>query len=319
MKKTKIIVASLFLLLFAAVCNAAPMTVKFIRIGSASMGGNVYIQGNALAQLINEKMDGVKASNQETNGSVENIIFLDEKEVEFALVMGATLQQAVDGTGSFKGHKVNTLNLMGLVKFDTYHVYVYKGAGITSIPGLKGKKIGVGPMGGGVQVNANALLSGYGITTKDYTPMYGTVSDMYEQLKTGQIDALIHCATAGTSQPSDALASGKVALLPIPKADAERIIRQNRSFSPYVLKANLYADQPEAINTIASTNVMICRKDLDAEFVYRFMKLFYENNAYLQTFHATFAQSKPEDATTAQLIPLHPGAARYLKEIGALK
>lgn len=289
-----------------------------IRIGSASMGGGTYTIGNAIAQLINEKMDGIKGFNQETSGSGEDITLLESGEVEIGIVMGATLQQAVDGTGSFEGMPCKNISTIGTFKFDTYHVYTYTNAKINTISDLAGKKIGVGPMGGGIEVNANALLSAYGITPDDYTPIYGTASDMYEQLKVGQIDALIHCAAAGTSQPSDALASGKVSLLPIDSDKIDELMKTNRSFCHFTIAAGTYENQPEDIETMASANILVCRSDIDEESIYQFTKAFYENNEYLLTFYAQLTDAVPENASFGQLTGFHPGAERYLKEVGAI-
>ncbi len=290
-----------------------------IRIGSASMGGGSYTIGNAIAQMINEKMNGIKGFNQETSGSGENITLLENGEVEIGLIMGATLQAAVDKTGSFKDVDCKNLATVATFKFDTYHVYTYTGAKIDKIEDLKGKKIGVGPMGGGIETNANVLLEAYGITPADYTPIYGTASDMYEQLKVGQIDALIHCAAAGTSQPADALASGKVKLLNVDEAIVNKLIETNRSFSTYTIPANTYQNQTETVNTMASANILVCRKDIDEESIYQFTKAFYENHEYILTIYAQLTDALPENATKGQLVDFHPGALRYFKEIGIVK
>lgn len=299
--------------------NSEGYSTKMIRIGSASMGGNNYVMGNAIAQLINEKMHGVKASNQETDGSAANVNLLEDKDIEMALVMGATLQQAVEGGGKFKKEDAKNLALIGTIKFDTYHILVNKDAKINTIADLKGKSVGVGPMGGGPFINAKFLLDSYGISVSDIKPMYGTVADCYEQLKSGQIDALIHCASSGSSQPADAMTSGSVILLPIDSEHIEKMLKVNRSFSKFIIPANTYKNQDKDIETVASTSVLVCRSDLDKKLIYDFTKTFYENQKYLLTFHAVFSNAIAKNAPSGKVLDFHPGAAQYLKEIGVIK
>ena len=331
MKKTISLFLALVMILCLAACGKTPETTPAasedapkmgltqFRIGSASMGGGSYTIGNAIAQMINEKMNGVKGFNQETSGSGENVTLLESGEIEIGLIMGATLQAAVDGTGSFKDAPCKNLATIATFKFDTYHVYTYSSAQINSIEELKGKKIGVGPMGSGVETNANTLLEAYGITPDDYKPIYGTVADMYEQLKVGQIDALIHCAAAGTSQPADALASGKVKLLGVDSSIVEKLMQTNRSFSAYTIPANTYQNQSEDVVTMASANILVCRKDIDEESIYQFTKAFYENHEYILTIYKQLQDAIPENAVKGQILDFHPGAERYLKEVGAVK
>ena len=70
------------------------------------------------------------------------------------------------------------------------------------------------------------------------------------------------------------------------------------------------------MNTIAQPNFLAVNANVDEEHVYLLTKTLYENLPFLQAIHkATKAMNK--DAAMAGLpVPLHPGAARYYKEIG---
>ena len=45
-------------------------------------------------------------------------------------------------------------------------------------------------------------------------------------------------------------------------------------------------------------------------------KALFENNAYLVKIHPAAAYTTPENAVKYSPIPLHPGAIKYLKEVG---
>src|SRR5262245_49800435 len=71
----------------APVEPAAPAAgeVQNIGIGTATTGGAYYPIGNAIAQLWSDKVPGVKASAQATNGTPHNIQLMAKKEAEVAL------------------------------------------------------------------------------------------------------------------------------------------------------------------------------------------------------------------------------------------
>ena len=84
----------------------------------------------------------------------------------------------------------------------------------------------------------------------------------------------------------------------------------------YVIPANTYPGQSEAIETIAQPNFLACRADLPEDVVYEITKTIYENLSEIQNIHkATLAMSL-EKATMGLTVPLHAGAARYYSEKG---
>jgi TRAP transporter TAXI family solute receptor len=292
---------------------------KFLRIASASMGGNFFPLGSALAQMINEKIDGLNASAQATGGSAENCTFIGQNEVELALVQSAPLREAYEGIRGFDGRPVKNMRGITAIYFNEFHVMVRNDRGIEKIEDLKGKKIAVGPIGGGIEVNSNLLLSAYGITPEDYTPVYGTRNEAVEGLKTGEVDCHIYETGVGSAQVTDAMLSGKVKILPLSDDRIEALTKDNPEFGRSVIPAGTYKGQDQDIPTIAGSSLFVAREDLPEEMVYQITKTLFENLDYLKSFHNYFAQTKPETATVGMATPLHPGAEKYLKEVGTLK
>jgi TRAP transporter TAXI family solute receptor len=73
----------------------------FVRIGTASSGGNTYRIGAGLASLFNEKLDGVQASVQATKGSTQNMDLLADGEIEVATAGGSVVVEAVANEGQW--------------------------------------------------------------------------------------------------------------------------------------------------------------------------------------------------------------------------
>ena len=88
----------------------------------------------------------------------------------------------------------------------------------------------------------------------------------------------------------------------------------------YTIPAGTYPNQKEAVNTSAIKMVMFCRHDLKEDTVYQMTKSFWEHIDELGQSQKNLKGLKPADAVKdIANIPLHPGAAKYYKEIGVLK
>ena len=63
---------------------------------------------------------------------------------------------------------------------------------------------------------------------------------------------------------------------------------------------------------------MIVNKQLDEEFVYQMTKAIVEELPTIGAGHVVYANLTPEMMAQDLGIPMHPGAERYYKEIGAM-
>lgn len=291
--------------------------IKMWRIGTASMTGNFYTMGSAMAQMITNKIDGVEGAAQATGGSADNCFLLQDKEIDLALSQSATVKEAVDSKNAFEGVKIETMRGVGVLYIMQFHVVVNNKSGIKTIPEIAGKKVAVAQMGGGVEVNANILLNEFGVT--DYTPIYGTMGEAIEAVKTGEADALIYATSVGAANITDALNSGNCSLIGMTEQEAKAITAKRSEFGYAVIPAGTYQGQSSDIHTFAGSALILTRDDISEDSVYKFTKAFYENNDYLVSQNAIFKGSSPENAMIGMCVPLHPGAEKYLKEVSAIK
>ncbi|MBU4120581.1 MAG: TAXI family TRAP transporter solute-binding subunit, partial [Proteobacteria bacterium] len=74
--------------------------------------------------------------------------------------------------------------------------------------------------------------------------------------------------------------------------------------------------QDKDINTIAQPNFLAVRPDVPVETVYKITKTIYENLPFLHNIHKATLAMKLGKAIAGLPAPLHPGAAKYYKEMG---
>ena len=99
----------------------------------------------------------------------------------------------------------------------------------------------------------------------------------------------------------------------------EQIQQANKQYniwSKYDIPANTYPGVNKVITTIAQPNFLAVREDVSEEDVYHLTKAIYENLPFLQGIHKATKVMALERGASGLPVPLHPGAARYYREMG---
>ncbi|HPK07159.1 MAG TPA: TAXI family TRAP transporter solute-binding subunit, partial [Aminivibrio sp.] len=158
------------LAVLAAVCLvavASPVAADdvFVRIGTSSVGGGFYLIGNTIAQLGTEVEKSINFT-AVTGGSIKNCINLGNKEVELGMVQSSTVNDAWNGTGSFK-EPIKSLRYVTAIYPMPAHILVNLDAEIKSIGDFKGKRVDYGSVGQGIEVNVREMMSVFGLKDED--------------------------------------------------------------------------------------------------------------------------------------------------------
>ena len=90
-------------------------------------------------------------------------------------------------------------------------------------------------------------------------------------------------------------------------------------YAAYTIPAGTYPNQNEDVQTTAIKMVMFCSADLDEQTVYDLTRTLWENIDTLGESQSNLKGLTPEEAVKdIANLPLHDGAAKYYKEIGAM-
>lgn len=307
------VLSLLAVLALAATASAADP--KFLRYGTASLGGNTFPQGAAICSLLEQKIPGVKATAQATGGSAFNMVALEAGELEFGHAQSTAVKDAIVAG---KGGKLTTVLMYNA---NQQHIMVNKAAGVKNITDLKGKKLEMLAAGDGVEVSSRIMLEAFGIKWDEITPIYsGNRVQAASALKTGSVDGIIDATGAGASWITDIVGDGtKFDFISLTEDQIKDLTTKANEFSRMDIPANTYKGQPEKIAAVGVYYVMVARSDLSEELIYTITKTIFENKDYLLGRHKFFADLDPKNILSGLVAPLHPGAAKYYKEVGVLK
>jgi TRAP transporter TAXI family solute receptor len=307
----------------AAPAGGAPVAATVnINVATATTGGAYYPIGNAIAQLWNEKVPGVRASAQATNGTPHNLQLMAKKDAEVAIAQTGVVFQAVNGVGAYEGQgKATFFSAMTHLYPNVMHWVVRPEAKIATLADLKGKRLIPGPQNSATELNSREMLGLIGVdyrTKGDLKADYLDYSQAAEQLKNKQADAIQIAGGVPTAAVLDVMTSGDGRLLSLPDGYVEKLTARYPWYFPYTIPANTYRNQPQDVRTVAVANILVVRNDLPAPLVHDLLAAMYDNADALIAAHAAMKAFRLGDGEKGiqGVVALHPGAVRFFQERG---
>ena len=299
---------------------AAEAKTQNINLATGTTSGVYYVLGNGMAQMWNAKVTGIRATAQATEASVQNLNLLQKKEADIGFSMNQVVGNAYNGTDKFKDRANKDLRVMTGLYPNTVQIVVPAKSSIKSIKDFAGKSFVPGAAGSGTEVSCREIFAQYDLdymTKKNVKADFVGFTEAVELLKNGQTDGAFISAGVPNSAIMDLSNSTDVRLLSMEKDVIDKVCKEMPWYYPTVIKAGTYKGQTEDINTLAQGNILVTRADLPEELIYNLTKAIYDNKADLVTSHSAAKDINNENALKGLMgVPLHPGAAKYFKEIG---
>ena len=296
-------------------------------MATASTGGTYYPVGVALSTLVKVKLQPkqkIGLSAISSAGSGENVKLLRENEVQFAILQGLYGAYAWKGTGPIKneGPQKNLRSVTMLwqnVEHFTVNKKFAKTGTASDLLGMKGEALCLGKKNSGTLGSNTVLLTNLGADVeKDYNLIYVGYGPSADAMQNGQAAGMSTPAGSPVSAVTKAMANMGKDLIVLDFTDAQMKQADGgmKLWTRFVIPAGTYPSQEKDINTIAQPNFLAVRADVDEDAVYRITKTTYENLPFLNAIHAATKAMAIEKAISGLPLPLHPGAARYYKEVG---
>ena len=298
-----------------ALSSCAPPQSKQMTIATASMGGAYYPIGTGIAEIVSKNVKGITMTAEVTGGAVENCRLVGNKEADLALTNANTAYFAYTGTETYT-QKYN-ISAIGSLHSTVLHVIVLDKSPIRTVSDLKGKRVAVGPAGGGSIPVFKDVLAVYGLTLDDIKASYVSYEDGMTALKDGTVDAALAAAGYPTSAVMQLANTDKVRFVEISDDKMAELTKKLPYYSKVVIPAATYKTDKDGV-VVGLNNVLIVNKDMDEKTAYNITKAIYDNLEALSTYHASIKQVSLSNVAQSP-IPLHPGAAKYFKEKGLIK
>lgn len=284
-----------------------------IKIGTASQGGTYFIYGSGVAKLIQEKLS-IPSSAEVSGGPIQNLALVDTGRLNLGLTSTGPAQQSLEGHNPLvPGSKVDKVRALFPMYQSAFQIAVLKSSGISQLEELDGQSMGVGPKAGTTASYLPSILADIGV---EIAPRFGGAGDQAGQLQDGMITSLGLAAGIPVTAFTQIEAQNEITPLGFSDEQVETLTRIYPSLSPLVIKEGIYKSQQGDIKTVSMWNFVVASKDMPDDLAYEITKTVLESNQEMTQVHRAAAESLAENVIHNAVIPLHPGAVRYYKEVG---
>jgi len=320
MKKT-LVVAMLVLSVVAFLCTFNASTVlaakKFVSIASGWVVGVYYPLAGAISNIAHKNLPDIKITVESSGASIANAKLIASGDADMAILQNDTAYYALKGLKPMFDKPV--ANIRGITSLYQEHCQIQarKDAKIAAVTDLKGKRVCVGPLGSGTELNAVQILEVYGMKFDDFAKVERlTATESSDYLKDGRIDAAFYSVGVGASGLMDTAMTVDCVIVPIDGSQRDDLMKKYSFFTKAVVPKGAYKGVDADIPTVAVMAILAARAEMEEAMAYQITKAIFDNLKDIERAHAKGKELTLATALTGMSIPLHPGAEKFFKEKG---
>ena len=287
-----------------------------LTIAGGSLGGVYYPLAVGIAEVVSKNVPGVTATPQVTEASTQNVVLAGTGEVDIAIATAGDLYKASLGEQPFPRKFTNLSVWFGGLRPGAVQVVVRRDSPIRTLADLRGKRVSLGPRGGGGLQAFLELMPAYGLRLSDLRASYVSYQESADQLGDGNLDAAVIVAATPTPAVTQLASTTPVRLVPVERDRLERFLQEHPYYVAVTVPRTTYNGMDQDVLTFATVNLAIIRDDLSEELVYQMTRAIFENLPQLHAVHAAVRAINLDSATAFKGFRYHPGAARYFREVG---
>lgn len=325
---TQIAVIFFAVLLFGTFAGTAAAEVQ-MSMGCGPSVASGYPAGVALSNFLNKQIDGLKLIPIEL-GSAAAIRRVSAGEMDLTYSNAYDVVSAHTNKGAFAKSplKPGTQLQQGIWFWPVAQFFVTRtDTDIYSLDDLKGKTISMGSPKEGLYAFAKTGFEALGLT-EQWKERIVTGADRPQALKTKNVDAILGAVIGQNTLARHTMQLelyNKLRALKMSEAQ-EDIINKTDGIGVIMVPAELFKNDMgmKEIPSIANLYGWSFAPSADANMVYQFVKTCFEHSEKLVELARPFKlfSADPKGTVVAGLnacgssAPVHPGAAKYYKEIG---
>ncbi|MCL1993843.1 MAG: TAXI family TRAP transporter solute-binding subunit [Spirochaetes bacterium] len=292
----------------------------FITILTGPTSGIFFPIGGAFSSHLGSI--GYRTSVTATGATLENIRLLMGGQGELAIAMSDAVSQAYNAHGAFEGEAPadNLRVMMGL--WPNYvQIVTTADSGIRTFEDLRGRRVGVGAPGSGVELNARLVFEAHGMSYDDIIPDFLAYGQAIEQMQNGLADAAFVTSGLGNATIRQLSFTREIHFIPIEGEGLERLMATHPYFVASVIPREVF---DTAVDTVTASvmNVMLVDENLPSSVVYDLLENIYSEAglAHIHTAHAVAAEHIRLETALRGLgaFTLHDGAAEFFRARGLI-
>lgn len=311
-KLLKMVAAASVAALFAGAASAQSIIIK-----SGPQGGLWYPISAGMAGVLQDKL-GIQVTLQ-TGGGVSNAVTVAANEGQIGLTTPGNAVAVMKGTADRAANP--NIRTLGILYNQYYSFNVPADSDIKSVADIKGRRLVTMRKGSSTEKMTSDVLAAYGLTYDDMSKVNfaGSVGDATNQLRDGQVDAYSNLIAHPAGYLMELSSAMPMRLVSLEPEMIAKIVAAHDGYSPITLKAGTYDWLTEDVHTINGPVMLVTNSEVPDDLIYNITKTLFENHDTLVDVHQVMAGFEPKNAASNPPVPIHPGALRYYKEVGAVQ
>lgn len=299
----------------ALTLGASAAMAQTVTIKSGPQGGVWYPISAGMAGVLQNEL-GLQVTLQ-AGGGLSNAITVGRGEGELGFSTpdsAAAVYEGADGRPP-----AEDLRTFGVLYNQYYTLAVPADGEIASVADLKGHDLVTMRKGSSTEQMTANVLAAYDLDYDDMSKMNfaGSVGDATNQLRDGQVDAYSTLIAHPASYMLELSSAMPMRIVGLDEATVEKIVSTHKGYSPITLKAGTYDWQTEDIMTVNGPVMLVTNANVPDDLVYNMAKALFEAHGTLVDVHQVMNEFTPENAAANPAVPIHPGALKFYKEVGA--
>jgi uncharacterized protein len=276
-----------------------------LRIATGSPGGVYFLYGGAIADTVRRNLPQLKPSVLETAASAENLRLVTTGGAEIGFAQADT---SADYAASGK------VVALARVYDDYLHLVVQADENINSLAELKTKRVSIGAQESGtIGTTRRLLLSQQIDPDRDIKHVELGLDRSAAALEADEIDAFFFSGGLPVARVAELAKKRLIAMVPIGQYASDMRAAHGQYYAEHTVPASTYGLQ--SVSTIGIPNYLVVSASMPEQTAYELTRLLFDDQAILQRAHPVAARLNSRSAIYTHPLALHPGAARYFKEI----
>jgi TRAP transporter TAXI family solute receptor len=311
--------------------SAGVQAGQTLKMSTIAPGSSAYLTMTTMATMINQAQKDIEIKVDATGAATKHMIDLAEGKID--ICMNSPVVYSLMKVGKAMYSKVGNapelaqnLTLLFWFPYGQYHVVTYADAAIKTLKDIRGKRVFLGPPGGGAW---NAAREWVEVTTgfkvnEDFDNVKGSWSSAFQGFQDRQFDVYVAGGIAPFPQVEQLSVTSKLHLLGLTKEEFEAnegaiaaTSKPGREVG--IIPAGTYGDGVDNkgdVYTLGSIVGVSVNKAMDINTAYLLTKLFWEEAKKFSEKQPWLKNLSMDYAVKNGGMKLHPGAAKYYSEQG---
>jgi len=304
--------------LAAVLLLPATVMAQQVTLMTGPQGGSWVPLGGALKGMWEKEIPGLQIQMQPGAG-IANVRGVDEGKAQIGFGNSISTVDGLEGRAPYPKKTTKVCQLANLYP-QYFQVVALADSNINSFADLKGKTLVTQPKGNTAEALTAEVLKVNGMSYQSLAKVnfQAAYTDAVSLMKDGHAQVFTLGTTAPASAVMDLASARDVHLLPVDDKTMAALKGMNPGFNKLTIKAGTYPKQDKDVPVIGYSTHLIVACDLPEDTVYKMVKSVAAHIDTLAAVVKPITGVTPKDMAVDIGIPLHKGAMKFYKEVGAI-